>query len=109
MPELLQQLVDRANAKSNEDRAVSSRTLFRWCSLFESTSSPIERLRRLAPQQRQPDMTLPWWMGEFLAAYRRPGKPPLAEAYRDFLKNLPVNEGIPSEHTVRRSLKSCRR
>ena len=105
LPELLQQLVDRANAKSNEDRAVSSRTLFRWCSLFESTSSPIERLRRLAPQQRQPDMTLPWWMGEFLAAYRRPGKPPLAEAYRDFLKNLPVNEDIPSEHTVRRSLK----
>ncbi|KZE34154.1 DNA-binding protein [Crenobacter luteus] len=105
LPPLLQQLVDRANAKSNEARAVSSRTLLRWCSLFESTSSPSERLRRLAPQQRQPDMAMPWWLGEFLAAYRKPGKPPLSEAYRAFVKALPVNETAPSEHAVRRLLK----
>ncbi|MGC0153311.1 DNA-binding protein [Chromobacterium vaccinii] len=105
LPDLLQQLVDRANARSNEDRAVSSRTLLRWCAMFESTSSPGERLRRLAPQQRGADQTMPWWLGAFLAAYRRPGKPPLSEAYRDFLKNLPANGGAPSEHAVRRALK----
>ncbi|WP_051229407.1 Mu transposase C-terminal domain-containing protein [Paludibacterium yongneupense] len=105
LPELLQQLVDRANAKGNDERTVSSRTLFRWCAMFESTTSPSERLRRLAPQQRQADLNMPWWMGEFLAAYRKPGKPPLAEAYREFLQTLPVNEDAPSEHAVRRALK----
>lgn len=105
LPELLQRLVDRANAKSNEDRTVSSRTLLRWCALFESTTSPSERLRRLAPQQRQPDMAMPWWLGEFLAAYRQPCKPPLSEAYRAFVKTLPVNDAAPSEHAVRRMLK----
>lgn len=102
LPPLLQQLVDRANAKSNEDRAVSDRTLLRWCSLFESTTSPSERLRRLAPQQRQADTSVPWWLGEFLAAWRKPGKPPLSEAYRHFVKALPVNETAPSIHAVRR-------
>lgn len=105
LPALLQQLVDRANAKSNEDRTVSDRTLLRWCALFESTESPSERLRRLAPQQRQQDTAIPGWLGAFLTAYRRPGKPPLTEAWREFARALPVNEEVPSIDTVRRALK----
>lgn len=105
LPPLLQQLVERANAKGNDERTVSDRTLLRWCSDFESTDSPSERLRRLAPKQHQPDISVPWWLGEFMAAYRKPNKPPLAEAYRDFLSVLPINEALPSEHAVRRLLK----
>lgn len=105
LPDLMQQLVERANAKGNDERSVSSRTLFRWCEAFESTNSPRERLRRLAPQVRQGDMNLPYWMGDFLAAYRRPNKPPLAEAYREFTQHFSVNETVPSIDAVRRALK----
>lgn len=105
LPDLLQQLVTRANAKLNANRSLSSRTLFRWMSAFDSTTSPSERLRRLAPQHPQPDQTMPWWLGVFLAAYRRPSKPPLAEAYREFVKALPAGETPPSSFAVRRYLK----
>ncbi|WP_198314583.1 Mu transposase C-terminal domain-containing protein [Chitinibacter sp. GC72] len=105
LPELLQQLVDHANARSSADRVVSDRTLLRWCDKYESTDSPSERLRRLAPQVRQKDMRTPWWLGEFLAVYRRPSKPALVESYREFVKALPVNEVPPSIDAVRRMLK----
>ncbi|ACO74169.1 Phage transposase [Laribacter hongkongensis HLHK9] len=81
------------------------RTLRRWESAFDSTESPSERLRRLAPQVREADQAMPWWLGGFLAAYRRPGKPSLSEAYRDFAKAFPAGEIVPSVHAVRRILK----
>lgn len=102
---VLQQLVDRANAKSNADRCVSGRTLLRWLSVYELNPSPTERLRNLAPQVRQKDMNPPQWLGDFLAAYRRPSQPPLSEAYATFKKNLPAHIQLPSEHAVRRMLK----
>ncbi|MCG9033320.1 DNA-binding protein, partial [Laribacter hongkongensis] len=105
LPFPLQQLVNVANARSNHERTFSVRSMSRWWTLFHSTESPSERLRRLAPQVREAEQAMPWWLGAFLAAYRRPGKPSLSEAYRDFAKAFPANEIVPSVHAVRRILK----
>ncbi len=105
LPPPLQQLVDRANAKHNEDRAVSSRTLMRWCAEYTATDSPAERLQRLAPRYQAPVLETPWWLGEFLAIWRRPNKPTLSESYRQFLEHYPQNDTPPSVHIVRRLLK----
>ncbi|ASJ24124.1 transposase [Laribacter hongkongensis] len=105
LPFPLQQLVNVANARSNQERTFSVRSMSRWWTLFHSTESPSERLRRLAPQVREAEQAMPWWLGAFLAAYRRPGKPSLSEAYRDFAKAFPANEIVPSVHAVRRILK----
>lgn len=74
------------------DGIPSTRTLKRW----------LSRQDDLAPRAPRPDMSIPDWAGAFLAAYRRPEKPSVQQAYQ----NAAWPSGIeqPSIHQVRRLL-----
>ncbi|MCB6182348.1 Mu transposase C-terminal domain-containing protein [Leeia sp. TBRC 13508] len=116
LPPVTQQLAMRANARGNDERIFSRRTLCEWIKKYLSAKNFLDRLRLLAPAERTPDMTIPVWAAEFLKIYRRPERPTLAESYETFIKlwkaSLHANAGytwtaceLPSIHQVRRFLK----
>ena len=60
---------------------------------------------RLAPAQRQPQLTVPPWAASFMRHYQRPEKPTLEHAYRQFAVQWQAEQGqadLPSVWQVRR-------
>ncbi len=70
----------------------SARTLQRWLAAQD-----------LTPKVPVKDMSVPEWAPAFLSYYQRPQKPSVAEAYKDFCKEV-KRDDLPSIHQVRRFL-----
>ena len=101
LPDHLQRLVPIANARGGQGgkRTLSARTLHRWRAAAQRGGAA------LAPRaSRGADM--PPWGAAFLAAYRRPQKPTVAEALRDLARPGALAEGVapPSYDQARRWL-----
>ncbi|ENA6118748.1 transposase, partial [Escherichia coli] len=79
-------MVETANAKKGNRRALSEITLKRWIAAFNKAQNAAERLLLLAPGKRQEikaeDIN---WLPEFLAQYRQSNGRPMTEAYEDFV------------------------
>jgi putative transposase len=95
-------VVDMANDRSGGGkRGLSSSSLQRWCLAFAKGGEAA-----LAPARPGPDLTVPAWAPELLAAYRRPSKPTLTDAYRQvFGPPHRPKPGAPSIYAVRRFVK----
>ncbi len=104
LPAHMQGLVLVANACPGDGsrRALSRRRLYAWCQQFAVGGEVA-----LAPQYRQPDMSVPAWVPVFLRHYQRPQKPALANAYREFCSEYAPPQ--PSIDAVRAWLKKMAR
>lgn len=108
LPELIQQLVRRANARKGETRTLSRSSLYRWLRAYTAASDSTDRLCRLATKTWGAVNTDDWpaWLGKFLAHYCLPSSPTVTQAYADFLQHWTAGASrTPSIHTVRRTLK----
>jgi putative transposase len=101
--ERLAQLVPVANARygEGEQRGLTRRSLYRWCSKYAKGGELA-----LAPRNPQKDMGVPEWAPLFLSFYQRPQNPSLAEAHRDFTRAWQAEQPsrAPSIDAVRRFL-----
>lgn len=93
----LQALVREANDRPGErvDRGLSRRNLYLWCSLFANGGQAA-----LVPGHRQRDMSIPAWADAFLALYKTPQHPSVA----DCLRRMPGPGEPPAAHLVYRFL-----
>lgn len=111
----LMRLVDTANAKNGNNcgRVLSPRTLNQWVIDYHKCSTAEERLRALAPGQRQAqkleELT---WLPDFLMAYRNTNGVNITEAYAMFKAQWHMHYAdqplmlsmLPSLDRVRRGL-----
>ncbi|HDT7442054.1 TPA: transposase, partial [Escherichia coli] len=107
-------MVETANAKKGNSRALSEITLKRWIAAFNKAQNAAERLLLLAPGKRQEikaeDIN---WLPEFLAQYRQSNGRPMTEAYEDFVAEWRLRHAdepymldiMPSYDTIRRAMK----
>ncbi|ENB0734849.1 transposase, partial [Escherichia coli] len=107
-------MVETANAKKGNSRALSEITLKRWIAAFNKAQNAAERLLLLAPGKRQEikaeDIN---WLPEFLAQYRQSNGRPMTEAYEDFVAEWQYRHAdepymldiMPSYDTIRRAMK----
>lgn len=107
-------MVETANAKKGNSRALSEITLKRWIAAFNKAQNAAERLLLLAPGKRQEikaeDIN---WLPEFLAQYRQSNGRPMTEAYEDFVAEWQHRHAdepymldiMPSYDTIRRAMK----
>ena len=87
LPERIEHLIPIANARSNNKRDLSKRTLMEWVLNFKSASNNKNaRLLALAPRATKVE-TSPlalWWMRDFMHLHRVPQKPKLVHSYQQF-------------------------
>lgn len=108
LPEHVQQLVRRANARKGESRTLSRSSLYRWLRAYTAASDSTDRVCRLATKTWGAVNADDWpaWLGVFLAHYCLPSNPTVTQAYADFLQHWAYGaNAAPSVHTVRRTLK----
>ena len=111
LPENLKQLIQLANARTNDSRMLSFQTLYNWLRAFKNAKTPNERLAVLSPKKTKPKMSLMayHWLPEFMNFYSTPNSPNLTQAYRNFVKDWIQNgkdlHTLPSIDSVRRALK----
>lgn len=83
----LMNLVETANAKNGNGcgRVLSVRTLNQWVIDYHKADNAEDRLKALAPSQRQAKKAEELqWLPEFLAVYRNTNGVNIAEAYNEF-------------------------
>lgn len=97
----LSPMLGMANDRSGGKRGLSKRSLERWCGDFAKGGEAA-----LAPVKPGPDLSVPPWAADFLAAYQRPSNPTVADVYRQVF-GLPHRPklGAPSIFAVRRFVK----
>ncbi|MCW2480519.1 Mu transposase C-terminal domain-containing protein [Candidatus Symbiopectobacterium sp. NZEC135] len=111
LPEHLQKYVDLANARKGQRVGVSVRALNQWVIDYLRARNSSERLALLAPghkKAKQPEQVA--WVPMFMAHYRSPNGPTVAEAYKDFCAEWmhhyadqpAMRDAIPSIHAVYR-------
>lgn len=111
----LMDLVETANAKNGNGcgRVLSVRTLNQWVIDYHKADNAEDRLKALAPSQRQAKKAEELqWLPEFLAVYRNTNGVNIAEAYNEFAARWQVAFAdqplrlaqLPSLSTVRRGL-----
>lgn len=88
------------NAKVNEKRLgkLSKSTVEKWQRLRNDTNSCIPKKTRT-----ETDWKTVWWLPVFLACYRKPQKPTLKEAHREFANDWEAHgftEKVPSYDAV---------
>lgn len=102
LPPHLKEAADTANDRLGESgkRGLSRRRLYAWRAAY------IQRGEEgLVPIHAAKDLSIPAWADAFLAIFRRPQKPSLAQAYREFCGSyaeLGLAGQQPSLHAVRR-------
>lgn len=107
LSESLAYLVPVANARANNQRGISVRTLKGWVAAYRAATSPNERLAALAPRptKKETPVVQIAWLADFMAHHCRPSAPKLAHSYQEFAKGWlatqPAYE-LPSLDTVRR-------
>ena len=105
--ESLAYLVPVANARANNQRGISVRTLKGWVAAYRAAGSPNARLAALAPRPTKTETPVVQiaWLADFMAHHCRPSAPKLAHSYQEFAKGWltaqPAYE-LPSLDTVRR-------
>lgn len=113
LPEHLQKYVATANARRGQRTGVSVRALNQWVVDYLKARNSAERLALLAPghkKAKQPEQVA--WVPMFMAHYRNPNGPSVAEAYKEFCAewhhryaDQPAMCGaVPSVHAVYRVL-----
>ena len=111
----LMALVSTANSKNGNNcgRVLSPRTLNQWVIDYHKCKTAEERLRALAPGQRQADKVESiWWMSWFMGIYRQTNGISVMDAYRIFETEWltrhenddMLREMLPSLDRVRRAL-----
>lgn len=116
----LMNLVETANAKNGNGcgRVLSVRTLNQWVIDYHKADNAEDRLKALAPSQRQAKKAEELqWLPEFLAVYRNTNGVNIAEAYNEFAARWQVAFAdqplrlaqLPSLSTVRRGLEKLPR
>lgn len=116
----LMDLVETANAKNGNGcgRVLSVRTLNQWVIDYHKADNAEDRLKALAPSQRQAKKAEELqWLPEFLAVYRNTNGVNIAEAYNEFAARWQVAFAdqplrlaqLPSLSTVRRGLEKLPR
>ena len=111
----LMALVSKANSKNGNNcgRVLSPRTLNQWVIDYHKCKTAEERLRALAPSQRQADKVEGiWWMSWFMGIYRQTNGISVVDAYRIFETEWltrhenddMLREMLPSLDRVRRAL-----
>ncbi|EEG23363.1 Mu transposase domain protein [Eikenella corrodens ATCC 23834] len=107
LSESLAYLVPVANARANNQRGISVRTLKGWVAAYRAAGSPNARLAALAPRPTKTETPVVQiaWLADFMAHHCRPSAPKLAHSYQEFAKGWlatqPAYE-LPSLDTVRR-------
>ena len=107
LSETLAYLVPVANARANNQRGISVRTLKGWVAAYRAAGSPNARLAALAPRPTKTETPVVQiaWLADFMAHHCRPSAPKLAHSYQEFAKGWltaqPAYE-LPSLDTVRR-------
>lgn len=92
----LQDLVQEANDRTGQSgRMLCRRTLYLWCSLYANGGQAA-----LVPGHKQRDMSIPAWADVFLALYKTPQHPSVA----DCLRRMPGPGEPPAAHLVYRFL-----
>lgn len=96
-----------ANARANNQRGISVRTLKGWVAAYRAAGSPNERLAALAPRptKKETPVVQIAWLADFMAYHCRPSAPKLAHSYQEFAKGWLAAQpayGLPSLDTVRR-------
>lgn len=113
LPEHLQKYVDLANARKGQRVGVSVRALNQWVVDYLRAKNSSERLALLAPghkKAKQPEQVA--WVPMFMAHYRNPNGPTVAEAYKDFCAEWmhhyadqpAMHDAIPSIYAVCRMM-----
>lgn len=111
LPPEMAERVAMANAKKNEKRTISERTLNQWVIDYCKAENAEQRLKASAPRGRQPvEITELNWLPEFLAVYRNTNGLNVSEAYEEFVWRWQTAfadqplwlEMMPSIHQVRR-------
>lgn len=111
----LMALISKANSKNGNNcgRVLSPRTLNQWVIDYHKCKTAEERLRALAPSQRQADKVEGiWWMSWFMGIYRQTNGISVVDAYRIFETEWltrhenddMLREMLPSLDRVRRAL-----
>lgn len=111
----LMALVSKANSKNGNNcgRVLSPRTLNQWVIDYHKCKTAEERLRALAPGQRQADKVENiWWMSWFMGIYRQTNGISVVDAYRileaEWVTRYADDEAylnmLPSLDQVRRAL-----
>jgi putative transposase len=111
----LMALISKANSKNGNNcgRVLSPRTLNQWVIDYHKCKTAEERLRALAPSQRQADKVESiWWMSWFMGIYRQTNGISVMDAYRIFETEWltrhenddMLREMLPSLDRVRRAL-----
>ena len=88
LSETLAYLVPVANARANNQRGISVRTLKGWVAAYRAATSPNERLAALAPRptKKETPVVQIAWLADFMAHHCRPSAPKLAHSYQEFAK-----------------------
>ena len=111
LPERIEHLIPIANARSNNKRDLSKRTLMEWVLNFKSAgNNKNARLLALAPRATKVE-TSPlalWWMRDFMHLHRVPQKPKLVHSYQQFTQLYQQKQDfdmklLPSIDAVRRA------
>ena len=108
-------LISKANSKNGNNcgRVLSPRTLNQWVIDYHKCKTAEERLRALAPGQRQADKVEKiWWMSWFMGIYRQTNGISVVDAYRileaEWVTRYADDEAylnmLPSLDQVRRAL-----
>ncbi len=99
LPEQLQRMVAKANARPGKARALSRVSLFRWMALSG------QGFAALAPKAQRAAVAVPAWLPPLVAIYQRPTKPSLAFCIEEVIKQLPAGAPRPSSSAAHRWLK----
>ncbi|MBN3068183.1 transposase [Pectobacterium brasiliense] len=113
LPTHLQKYVDLANARKGQRVGVSVRALNQWVVDYLRAKNSAERLALLAPghkKAKRPEQLA--WVPMFMAHYRNPNGPSVAEAYQGFCvewhqryaEQPAMRDAVPSVHAVYRAL-----
>lgn len=113
LPEHLQRYVTTANARKGQRVGVSVRALNQWVIDYLRAKDASERLVLLAPghlKAKKPEQLA--WLPMFMAHYRNPNGPSVAEAYQDFRADWhrqyadqpAMRDACPSIYAVHRAL-----
>jgi putative transposase len=97
LPPHLQRLVPIANAKKNEKRTLSRRSIYRWMGQNQAG--------HLAPMKREADFSVPAWGPYLLKLYRQPQKLSLQYCIDTLPKVLPTEIATPHYDAASRWLK----
>ena len=79
---------------------LSARTVYRWFSARSEFG-----VAALAPRATREKQDLPQWFPAFFEHYKKPSKPGVEEALRDYIRTLPPGAPRPTQQAVRRALK----